>query len=160
MNSYTDESGFDGVVPAHPIECEGPAARELATDRTPQAKAQMLAGDILEQLDLSRGHMERTRIARMIEKFYPAQPDELAALQETVRAYEVGLDRIEQWAQAYPLTVFPEPDLKKARALLEAGGMTLDAISASNMRHVVEGVQQIAVDALAHRAAKHTGQVV
>ncbi|MBB4345157.1 hypothetical protein [Rhizobium leguminosarum] len=25
MNSYTDESGFDGVVPAHPIECEGTA---------------------------------------------------------------------------------------------------------------------------------------
>ncbi|TBH23629.1 hypothetical protein ELG64_08990 [Rhizobium leguminosarum] len=24
MNSYTDESGFDGVVPAHPIECENP----------------------------------------------------------------------------------------------------------------------------------------
>ena len=22
MNSYTDESGFDGIVPAHPIECE------------------------------------------------------------------------------------------------------------------------------------------
>ncbi|WP_017993812.1 hypothetical protein [Rhizobium leguminosarum] len=25
MNSYTDESGFDGVVPAHPIECENPS---------------------------------------------------------------------------------------------------------------------------------------
>ncbi|MEH2700235.1 hypothetical protein GFL93_09335 [Rhizobium leguminosarum bv. viciae] len=24
MNSYTDESGFDGVVPAHPIECDTP----------------------------------------------------------------------------------------------------------------------------------------
>ncbi|MGO6851614.1 hypothetical protein ACCS68_14560 [Rhizobium beringeri] len=22
MNSYTDEGGFDGVVPAHPIECQ------------------------------------------------------------------------------------------------------------------------------------------
>ncbi|MBY5594121.1 hypothetical protein HFO51_06515 [Rhizobium leguminosarum] len=80
MNSYTDESGFDGVVPAHPLECEGPTAPELAIGRTPQSKAQMLAGDILEQLDLSRGHMERTRIARMIEKFYPGQPDELEAM--------------------------------------------------------------------------------
>jgi hypothetical protein len=52
------------------------------------------------------------------------------------------------WSEAYPLTVFPEPDFIKARELLEAGGMTLDAISASSMRHVVEGVGKIAKEAL------------
>lgn len=72
----------------------------------------------------------------------------LTAVAEKCEPLVAALGRIEQWGQAYPLTVFPEPDFKKARALLEAGGMTLDAISASNMRHVVEGVQQIAVDAL------------
>jgi hypothetical protein len=45
-------------------------------------------------------------------------------------------------------TYFPEPDLKKARQLLEAGGMTLDAISAHCMRHVVKGVGKIAKQAL------------
>jgi len=55
-----------------------------------------------------------------------------------------ALRRIEEWSRAYPLSVFPEPDLAKARALLEAGGMTLDAISAHAMRHVVDGVGKIA----------------
>jgi hypothetical protein len=41
-----------------------------------------------------------------------------------------------QLAKAYPLSVFPEPDLKAAHAALQAAGMTLDAVSASNMRHV------------------------
>ncbi|MEY9375981.1 hypothetical protein [Rhizobium leguminosarum] len=31
MCSYTDESGFDGVVPAHPIECEGPVRIKTMT---------------------------------------------------------------------------------------------------------------------------------
>jgi hypothetical protein len=44
--------------------------------------------------------------------------------------------------------VFPEPDLEHAAALLEAGGMTLDAVSASAMRHAIEGVGEIARRAL------------
>ena len=59
------------------------------------------------------------------------------------------LQKIVAWSEAYPLSVFPEPDFKKAAELLQAGGMTLDAISASNMRHVVEGVGRIAREALA-----------
>ena len=63
--------------------------------------------------------------------------DEIDRLQER-------LSRILEWCEAYPLDVFPEPDFKQARKLLEAGGMTLDAISASNMRHVVNGIKKIA----------------
>jgi hypothetical protein len=66
----------------------------------------------------------------------------LAAKTEHLRAEIERLteahERIVEWSRAYPLTIFPEPDLKKARALLEAGGMTLDTISAHAMRHVVE----------------------
>jgi hypothetical protein len=47
---------------------------------------------------------------------------------------------LEHWLDAYPLAVFPEPDLKKARALLEAGGMTLDSLSAWNFRHILRQV--------------------
>ncbi|MGO8502793.1 hypothetical protein AB9F35_15010 [Rhizobium leguminosarum] len=36
MNSYTDESGFDGIVPAHPIECEGTA--EVSANRAQRAR--------------------------------------------------------------------------------------------------------------------------
>lgn len=47
------------------------------------------------------------------------------------------LAELDGWESAYPLSAFPEPDLKRAAELLKAGGMTLDAVSASNMRHVV-----------------------
>jgi hypothetical protein len=39
--------------------------------------------------------------------------------------------------------VFPEPDWAKAARVLKENGMTLDAISASNMRHVLDGVRRI-----------------
>ena len=38
---------------------------------------------------------------------------------------------------------FPEPDFTKAHKVLRENGMTLDAISASNMRHVIKGVREI-----------------
>lgn len=60
-----------------------------------------------------------------------------------------ALRRIADWAKAYPLDIFPEPDFKKAHEVLTANGMTLDAISASNMRHAISGVGEIAESALA-----------
>jgi hypothetical protein len=47
---------------------------------------------------------------------------------------------LDNWLSAYPLDVFPEPDLKKARELLEAGGLTLDSVSADMARHVLKRV--------------------
>jgi hypothetical protein len=58
--------------------------------------------------------------------------------------YKESMDKIIQWSKAYPLSVFPEPDFKKAAQILKDSGMTLDAISASNMRHVLKGVIEIA----------------
>lgn len=63
-----------------------------------------------------------------------------------------AMERIEQWAQAYPLAVFPEPNWERAAELLKAGGITLDAVSAARMRHVVEGVGEIAREALQQHA--------
>ena len=66
---------------------------------------------------------------------------------------EAALERIETWSRAYPLDVFPEPDLKRCAEVLKAAGLTLDAISASNMRHVVEGVGKIATEAISQEDA-------
>lgn len=71
------------------------------------------------------------------------------AQQDRIDELTEALFRIQQWSEAYPLDIFPEPDLKKAQALLEAGGITLDAVSAHCMRHCVEGVGKIAKEALA-----------
>ena len=62
--------------------------------------------------------------------------------------YEDALRKIENWANAYPLQVFPEPDFKKVHEILRAGGISLDAVSASNMRHVINGVKDIVAKAL------------
>jgi restriction alleviation protein Lar len=51
--------------------------------------------------------------------------------------------KVSDWCDAYPLKVFPEPDFKKAREALKDKGMTLDSISASNMRHVLNGIKRI-----------------
>jgi len=67
----------------------------------------------------------------------------LEIVTERMEEAEAKLEKIETWIEAYPLSVFPEPDLKKAAAVLKANGMTLDSISASNMRHVLNGVKKL-----------------
>jgi len=70
-----------------------------------------------------------------------------ATLSEVEEARE-ALEKIADWCNAYPLSIFPEPDMAKAATLLKAGGITLDAVSASNMRHVLKGVSGIVAAAI------------
>jgi hypothetical protein len=65
-----------------------------------------------------------------------------------IERQRTALERIVQWSEAYPLDVFPEPDLKKVREVLTAAGLSLDQVSASNMRHVITRVAEIARAAL------------
>ena len=77
--------------------------------------------------------------------------DMLAALKEKDADNERlrdALERLDQWSKAYPIDIFPEPDLKDARVGLAQVGITLDQVSASNMRHVIKRVGEIARAAL------------
>ena len=65
---------------------------------------------------------------------------------EQIEILQNKMHRLLQWAEAYPLTVFPEPDFKKAHKVLKENDLSLDAISASNMRHVINGVKEIIND--------------
>lgn len=65
---------------------------------------------------------------------------ELTRLRSDLEKAIEALEHVKQWSEAYPLAVFQEPDFAKAREVLEANGMTLDAISASNMRHVLSSI--------------------
>ncbi len=56
--------------------------------------------------------------------------------------------RIDTWAKAYPLKAFPKPDLAKAHEVLTAAGMTLDAIFADNMRHVLDNIKEMVSEVL------------
>lgn len=70
------------------------------------------------------------------------------ALYDRIEQLADAMRLIQQWSEAYPLDVFPEPDLKQAHAVLKEHGMTLDAISAHVMRHALRGVGRIAAEAL------------
>ena len=56
---------------------------------------------------------------------------------------QIRMHRILTWIDAYPLNIFPEPDFEKAGKILKKHGITLDAITASNFRHVLEGIKKI-----------------
>lgn len=47
------------------------------------------------------------------------------------------LTKLRTWINAYPVDIFPEPDLKKAAKVLKDNDMTLDSISASNFRFLL-----------------------
>lgn len=118
--------------------------RSLAAERrqkfgnrdTRLAQALDGAADLIERLDDTIRAFGQRDIVPITDR--DAEVDRL----------EAALHQIDSWSRAYPLKAFPEPDMAKAAKLLKAGGMTLDAISASNMRHVVEGVGKIARTAL------------
>lgn len=76
----------------------------------------------------------------------------------TVKELEAEIERLQDlfrrlqtWRKAYPLKIFPKPDLKKAHEVLKSAGMTLDAISADNMRHVLDGIKDIIDEALGEK---------
>ena len=47
------------------------------------------------------------------------------------------LAEIQEWAKAYPIEVFPEPDLAAAHQALQAAGMSLDQVSAQVARIIL-----------------------
>jgi len=74
---------------------------------------------------------------------------QIQALKADNERLRAALERIEQWCKAYPRTVFIEPTKEQwaaAKNVLKIGNdcPSLSAISGSNMRHVVEGIQALA----------------
>lgn len=61
---------------------------------------------------------------------------------------ESALEEIQNWTRAYPLSIFPEPDFAAAAEALTAAGLSLDSVSASNMRHVIVRLADIVNKAL------------
>src|SRR5574340_1240862 len=74
---------------------------------------------------------------------------QVESTQEVLKAAHAFAQRVHEWSKAYPLHTFPEPDVDRVRAVLEGGGLTIDCVSASNMRHVVETLDKEAAPLLA-----------
>ena len=99
--------------------------------------------------DLVKRHIEQLRLtggdlADLCQPIADAI-DALTAERDQLRE---ALEQIAQWSEAYPTEVFPEPDFARAAAALASSGMSIDAVSASNMRHATNGVGKIARAAL------------
>ena len=90
-----------------------------------------------EPLSTKQLHEQITLQAMTIERLY----SEVGRLNDVI-----GLLR--NWVKAYPLDMFPEPDLKLARKLLEDGGVNYSALNVYSMRHVINGVGKIIDEAL------------
>ena len=72
-------------------------------------------------------------------------------LRDVLENKDDKIQKIVNWAEAYPIDIFPEltkDDWKKVREALTAKGLCIDAVSTSNMRHVVKGVEAYAREAL------------
>ena len=69
--------------------------------------------------------------------------DKIVELEDRNDKLQTKLDEIENWCKAYPVDIFPEPDMDKVRSALTPWGITIDSVSASMMRHVLKGIQAI-----------------
>ena len=93
------------------------------------SEVRQLVGEIRQHRALQRGDRVDVTLARRLGEH----------VQKEARLRV----EIQQWLAAYPLSVFPEPDLEKAAELLKAGGQTLDAVSANMGRHVLTRVLEM-----------------
>jgi hypothetical protein len=75
--------------------------------------------------------------------FSTEQPDPkgMWAKREDVEDLLATLQLIRDWCDAYPLEVFPEPDMADVRRKL--GDSDLSRLSAHNFRHVLNGIKRI-----------------
>ena len=67
------------------------------------------------------------------------------------------LEEIKRWTESYPLTVFAEltdEEWQKVGEALMSIGVSLDRVSASNMRHVISGVRKIVDAAMSAQAGE------
>ena len=92
------------------------------------------------------GITEKVRKDKAIE-LYNTRPIEDQLRAENERLMET-INLLQNWTKAYPLDMFPEPDLKLAQKLLTDGGVSYDALNAYSMRHVINGVGKIIDEAL------------
>ena len=62
-----------------------------------------------------------------------------------------ALEKLQNWADAYPLDVFPEvlrQDWQRANEVLAQAGLSMSRMSASNIRHVINGVRETVAEGL------------
>jgi len=89
--------------------------------------------------DVGNGLLEMNASQRKLQEKF------LDEIQYRLDVNNEALEKIGNWCKAYPVEVFPkltDEDWRQARKALESVGLSLDRISADNMRHVLEGIKK------------------
>jgi cell division protein FtsB len=101
-----------------------------------------------EYHDLHR--KEAAALDRLVADLNAAEA-RLAEVEAERDALKEEMEGFATWADSYPTSVFHQPDvggLKRAREVLTAAGMTLDALSAMVYRHALAYISERARAAL------------
>jgi arginyl-tRNA synthetase len=94
---------------------------------------------------------ERDELLREIDELVKADRKHMERISELtveLKAKDEALKEIITWANDYSLETFLKPDLQKAAEVLKAAGMTLDSVSADNMRQILDDIKNIVEHAL------------
>lgn len=137
------------------------ASAKSDTPSFPTSQGEWEAHWAFYQLAIKERDFERIKCDR-IERELTAARTEIAHLEKRANAYAAAsemwqdkekaaraeaeanseaIEKIRQWCKAYPVDVFTEPDWRVVKEKL--GDILLTQVSASNMRHVVTGIQKI-----------------
>jgi hypothetical protein len=126
-------------------------------DRPPMCAYKMAVPKNIQRVSNQR-RRARAALVQLLENWdeVPVSEGELEVESEIDRLKREerlaeALLRIRDWALAYPLEAFPEPngDYRRAATMaLEAQGLSLARIAASDMRHVITQVRKICEEAL------------
>lgn len=72
------------------------------------------------------------QVVRDVEAYKNTHQELVEKINDTIREFK-------QWRdEAYPLDIFPEPDMKQVQGVLEFAHIRLDSVSAHMLRHVVK----------------------
>jgi hypothetical protein len=99
--------------------------------------------------------MEKPEKVKVVQSvgygYYPASEMDayLADLEARMERMRVAVEQFEEWSNAYPESIFPEPDPKKVHEVCLSMGMSIDAISAMVLRLFTKRFGDLARAALA-----------
>lgn len=142
-----DAQRLDGVAATAGAGTASPGYGPITPQQTDREAADAWVSGLPIGLRTTLAHPHKL-YAAFAHHAQQASLEERDRREEEIDRLTTALHQIVQWAEAYPLKIFPEPDFVVCAAALKRAGQTLDAVSASNMRHVVEGVGKIARDAI------------
>lgn len=144
----------NGMAEREALQAELSAAKEEILRLNSQAQAARFSVDFYQENRRLKSleHKVALALGVFMDEILDEGLPRIAAMERVIETMESKLQEIISWSESYPVGIFPEmetADWQKAYELLKAGGYTLDRLSASNMRCVVQGVVRIAREGLA-----------